>query len=344
MSLLILQSIAAKRSSRGVSLIELLVSLVIGLLLVAGAASVYLQSRDTYRTSETAARLQEVARYALDTIEPDVRMSGYWGLTNTAAFIFNGAPAAQAEEAVADDIERDCGNNWIVDVAQFIDARDQTLDATTGSYNLACAGNVPEGVSGPTGPATWSDVLIIRRASSDMRAATSGRVQIQTTRTGARIFKDGTIPADVAAMSETRDLLVHAYYISQRGNGANGLPQFQLRRQTLQPAGSDMEAGATPEINDIEIVSGVEDLQVQFGVDTGTDGNVDRYVNPGAVPANARIASVRIWLRVVADDREPGFSDTTNYTYANSTTPATATDGRRRVLISKTIQIRNSRA
>jgi type IV pilus assembly protein PilW len=337
MSLRALQSIAAKRFSRGVSLIELLVSLVIGLLLVAGAASVYLQSRDTYRTTETAARLQEVARYALDTIEPDLRLAGFWGLAPNRPELIG------AEASVDTGIERNCGNTWLTDVARFVDARDQTLSATAGSYDLACPGNVPEGATGLTGPATWSDVLIIRRASSDTRAADADNVQIQTTRTIGRIFKGGTVPSDLASSGETRDMLVHAYYISQRGNGANGLPQFQLRRQTLQPAGTDGNAGAAPEINDVEIVAGVEDLQVQLGVDTDSDGNVDRYVNPGAVPANARVATARIWLRVVGDDREPGFADETNYAYAN-TTPGRPTDSRRRVLISKTIQIRNSRA
>ena len=43
----------------GVSLIELMVALTIGLLLTAGALTVYMQSRNTYRTTDTAARMQE---------------------------------------------------------------------------------------------------------------------------------------------------------------------------------------------------------------------------------------------------------------------------------------------
>ena len=52
----------AARAARGFSLIELMVALVIGLFLIAGAVMVYSQSRKVYRTIETVARLQETAR------------------------------------------------------------------------------------------------------------------------------------------------------------------------------------------------------------------------------------------------------------------------------------------
>jgi type IV pilus assembly protein PilW len=314
-------------SCRGVTLIELMVSLVIGALLIAGAVTVYMHSRNTYRVTETAARLQEVARYALDTIEPDVRLAGFWGLTNRADFVENRGAAPETEQAVAATVTDDCGNNWIVDVAQFIDGRDATTTGGSG-YDLACSA---------TSAADWSDVLIVRRASSDVRALTAGRAQIQTNRMRGVIFADGVLPAGFSAApsSETRDLVVHAYYVSNSGVGANGLPQYQLRRQTL--------VGGGPAIDDIEIIPGVEDLQVQFGVDRNGDGNADQYVNPGSVPAAARITTARVWLRVVAEDAEVGFTDNTDYSYAN-TNPGAPGDNRRRVLISKTIQIRNSRA
>ena len=38
-----------------------------------------MQSRNTYRTNDVAARMQEIARYALDVIAPDVRLAGFWG-------------------------------------------------------------------------------------------------------------------------------------------------------------------------------------------------------------------------------------------------------------------------
>jgi type IV pilus assembly protein PilW len=279
-----------------------------------------------YRVSETAARLQEVARYALDVVEPDVRLAGYWGLTNRPDFIENRAGPADAQQAVAAGITGNCGNNWIVDVDRFVDGRDATGTGGSG-YNLACAA---------TDPADWADVLIVRRASTDQRPLTAGRVQIQTNRMRGGVFKDGTLPAGFGAppaASATHDLIVRAYYIRDNAPSPNGLPQFQLRRKTL--------VGTS--ILDEEVVPGVADLQVQFGIDATGDGNADRYVDPESVPAGARIASARIWLLIVAEEAEVGFTNDTDFEYANAD-PGVFGDNRRRVLVFKTIQIRNSRA
>lgn len=315
----------ARASMNGATLIELMVSLLIGLLLIAGAITVYVQSRNTYRVNETAARLQEVARYALDIIEPDVRLAGYWGLTNRPDSIDNRGGPADPQVSVAASITRNCGNNWVVDVTRSLDGRDAMSTGGAG-YDLDC---------GATNPVGWSDVLIVRRASTNTRPLTNGRLQIQTNRLQGEIFKNGIRPSYFAEppFSETRDLIVNAYYISDRGPDARGLRQFQLRRQTLTGG---------PAINDVEIIPGVEDLQVQFGVDVDPfDGNVDQYVNPGQVPAGARVAAARIWLLIIAEDREVGFLNNLAWAYANADY-GSFNDDRRRVLISKTIQIRNS--
>src|SRR5256885_4764983 len=68
----------------GVTLVELLVAMTIGLVLIIGATQVYVDSHTAYAVNETTARLQENARYAMSVLEPDIRMSGYWGLTNVS--------------------------------------------------------------------------------------------------------------------------------------------------------------------------------------------------------------------------------------------------------------------
>ena len=77
---------------------------------------------------------------------------------------------------------------------------------------------------------------------------------------------------------------------------ATGYPA--LRRKTLT---------AGPDVADEEVIAGVEDLQFQLGVDTNGDSDADLFVNPGAVPAGARPVSVRLWLRVRAQERDAAF-------------------------------------
>lgn len=312
-------SLTPPQRMAGVSLIELMVSLVIGSLLIVGAVTIYMQSRNTYRTNEAAARLQETARYAMEIIEPDVRMAGYWGMTNRGDFIDNrGDFPGGSAQAVANGITNNCGTNWTVDTTSFLDGRDN------GNYDLGCAG---------TSPTDYSDVLIVRRASSATTALAANRMQVQSNRLRAVIFKDGTLPAGFAAApaSATHDLFVNAYYISNPAAG-----QFELRRQTL------IQGPTAPAVQDQLIIPDVEDLQVQFGVDVDGDNNADQYVNPEAAAlATAQIVSARIWLMVVAPDSEVGFEDTREYELANQDYGELG-GNQRRLVVSKTIQLRNS--
>ena len=108
---------------------------------------------------------------------------------------------------------------------------------------------------------------------------------------------------------------------------------------------------------------GVEDFQVQFGIDTGDydgDGTMDagrdangdgipdapngiatRYVNADAVPVGFQVVSVRVWLLLRAETAEQGFVNNKRYVYGDR--DVTVNDGFRRVLMSRTFQLRNTR-
>ena len=90
------------------------------------------------------------------------------------------------------------------------------------------------------------------------------------------------------------------------------------------------------------MIPGVQDLQVQFGIDNNGDNNADQYVNPEAAAlATARIVSARIWIMVVAPDIEVGFTDDRSYVFADRNYGVLG-GNRRRLVVSRTIQLRNS--
>jgi type IV pilus assembly protein PilW len=127
--------------------------------------------------------------------------------------------------------------------------------------------------------------------------------------------------------------------VSQQSTQRADLPA--LRRKSF----GNVNAGAvTNAISDEEIVAGVEDLQVRFGVDSDGDANVDMYADPGAVPAGASVMSATFWLRIRAEEREVGFVDGVAYQYADMTAPLTLGDNYRRLVVAKTIQLRNARS
>jgi len=331
------------QQQRGVGLIELMVAMLIGLFLILGAVTVFNQSRNTYRASEGVARLQETARLAMDVIESDIRMANYWGLNNRADYIINRAGPSQPTPAEFTTAQQRtnvslCGtaaSNWVINL-------DEYLGGSNNSYGLQCAASNYQ---------DDSDVVVIRRANEARPAVLDpDRVYLQTSRIQGTLFVPNCpvprLPSNPACIpaaylppaSESRELEARAYYVSSQSTLRNDVPS--LRRKRFANVNT---ATAGDAILDEEIVSGVEDLQVRLGVDTNGDSNIDQYVNPGGVPGNAAVVSVTVWLRVRAEDQDFGHRDETAYQYADMAAAFTPNDNYRRILVSKTIHIRNSR-
>lgn len=70
--------ISSKHKQSGLTLVELMVALLIGLILMWGVAQIFISNRQTYSTVDGLARLQENGQYALNLITREIRMAGYY--------------------------------------------------------------------------------------------------------------------------------------------------------------------------------------------------------------------------------------------------------------------------
>ncbi len=68
-------SLAHRQS--GISLVEIMISLVTGLFLLAGVIQIYLSNKQTYRVVEASSRIQENARFAMEILGQHIRMTGF---------------------------------------------------------------------------------------------------------------------------------------------------------------------------------------------------------------------------------------------------------------------------
>lgn len=66
-----------RKAQTGLSLVELMVGLALGLVLMVGVLQVFLASRQTYASNEAMSRLQENGRFALELIAANIRLAGY---------------------------------------------------------------------------------------------------------------------------------------------------------------------------------------------------------------------------------------------------------------------------
>lgn len=72
-----------KQSSRGFGLIELLIALALSLIVVLGVAQVFISAKNTYVSQNTAAGMQEDARFVLSKMIQEIRMVGMFGCLGT---------------------------------------------------------------------------------------------------------------------------------------------------------------------------------------------------------------------------------------------------------------------
>lgn len=61
----------------GFSVVEIMISLVLGLLVTAGVSQIYLGSKQSYRLNEAQSRLQEDGRFAVEYLARNIRLAGF---------------------------------------------------------------------------------------------------------------------------------------------------------------------------------------------------------------------------------------------------------------------------
>jgi hypothetical protein len=189
-----------------------------------------------------------------------------------------------------------------------------------------------------------ADTLTLRRVQTQPSAPEANRLQIYASRhtslSSQLMFADGAAPATVDDHHRVHNLVVRSYYIARDSVGQRNFPA--LRVKALTRSGTGMV------FDDEEVMPGIEDLQVQFGISAGGErsGRASRYVDPdfSDLPGS-QVVAVRVWLRIRSDEPEPSFVDAKTYRYADVVYTPNGPDRHfRRVLMARTITLRNARA
>ncbi len=309
---------------RGFQVAELLVALVLGLLLIAAFLAAFSQARVSFAAHESLASVQDSARHALSVLVDDLEHAGSFG--------FVGGPGTRAEGALPPGAE-DCWRG-IGDLA--LPVRGSNNAFVAGPSAAACAPTASAGGARP-----GADSLGIRRASRSPTAPLAGRVQIYARRLASReplqMFANGRAPGPVDRDNEIRDLEARVYYVANDSVGRPGWPALRVKALT--------ESRGAPQFRDEEVMPGVEDLQVEFGIAAAVDGvRRVRFVPPDSaeLPA-ARIVAVRLWLRIRAEVTEPGYLDDAPLDYADAHfVPSGGEARQRRMLVERTVALRNA--
>jgi len=342
----------------GLSLVELLIATALGLILTLGVTQIYLSGNETYRQTQGLAHAQESTRFVSAIMAPDLRSAGSFGclaemgrpLDQVVDNRLNGGltvPLAQALQGW------EYNNTGPGDNVTLADAM-----ATPGAGNWAsgtAGANLPANLAGSV--VTNSDVLVVNAMTPlgvpvnaanpqngnsinlvDNSGVPVNRVVLATLgdcSAGELFQKSNNANSSSITMAggnvnpgnngnnfnltyepQTRvyEFTSTAYYI---GQGTNGEPA--LFRRLLTP----LEA---PQ----EMVSGVETLQILYGVDTAGTNAADDYLPADQIANWNTVVSVRFSVMTRSQDEVLDEPNNRNFDMLGSQV-AQANNGDRRV-------------
>ncbi|MFB1487587.1 MULTISPECIES: PilW family protein [unclassified Thiocapsa] len=284
----------------GLTMVEILVALALGLFLMAGILSVYLGSKQTYRVVEALARSQENGRYAVELLGRTVRMAGFVG----CARLDNSLPVNIIVDKPPLGIEPEDFHKSFIQIDVDEDVADLMA---SGTDVLVVRGG---------GPMARLDAEKVKNANAkiDLNADDweAGDILIISDCAGVDIFRATNVSKDPNEMGIT---VAHASNRNEPNELSKtytiGADVMSYRETTFFIAESQAAdctepcrglwrrlGGEDPQ----EILQGVENMQILFGIGTRA---LDNYMTAEEVEdadAWGRVVAVRINLLLVSPE------------------------------------------
>ena len=315
----------------GFSVVELMVALGLSMTLAVAVVSVFTNNSYSFNQDENVSRMQDDARFALREIAFDISMAGLYGDLLVPAMVTPDANLA---------IGVDCGPAgealWMYRTVEAGSGESHSLLAidNASSADVVAAHSCFGGGELLQG----TDVVAIKRvAGAEASALNVGSVYLRSNGTVGLLYR-APFPAapsiPVAAPMADWEYRPSIYYIRQFANNpGDGIPT--LCRKVLRGGGTSMTTEC--------LATGIEDLQIEYGIDTSQDGHPNVFVPDPSLAAIQNVVSARIFILARTTDIDTRYTNTKTYSISNAP-DYTPGDSFHRRVFSTTVSIQNIRS
>lgn len=319
----------------GLSLIELMISILLGTLLLLGVLQMFTNTSSSDRANTALARLQESGRVALEIIKQDLRRTGYIGCANPLS------PSIAPGHTPTRVFPADGIGQRGTETHEGVGTDSDTLVIVHGSASPTRL----KDISGATATLVSSD--------GHLRVGNGeGQEFVLTNCEKVYVFR-ATVSEpsanDVSTVGTHRTDMRFKYSLSQIKDGSGNTPTFignlvaegtQILR--LGQVTYDVNNGALRK-NGAELIANVDNFQVLYGV---SDGGQTRWVNGDDLDDELRGKISRVQISLVISSPENAASGTSEQSFAianigANTKLAAANDQRVRRVFNTTIDMRN---
>ncbi len=321
-----------RQRQSGISLVEILVAMLIGLILMSGVVQVFTSARLSNRVHEATARMQETGRMALEVISRDARMADFWGCASDVENVVN---------------HLDTGGTGFIDFGAGGIAGTEGASGASDTLVFRGGANVGLGLQPPYGPQTSAglniptgngleqeDIVFI----ADCQSADVFQITNSDTDTSGVIGHTtvGSVDPGNTNASDPTCPGANAHCLSKI-YGADA--SIFLATQVTYFIGTGSEGEPALFRDGEEYLDGVEDLQILYGEDTNGTGTANYFVPANQVADMGRVVSIR--FAVVTRSYDDNLTGGVNQTFTVLGENRTAPDQRLRQVYTTTVNVRN---
>lgn len=274
----------------GVTLVELMVALVIGLLLVIAMSAIFVNSSTSRRELALSAEVIENGRYGLDLLTRELSQAGFYGTLSTPS------------GTTLDDVCSTDPVKWASSLQVHVTGFNNTADDPTCITRKA-----------------GTDAIFLQRSSTcrigetECDAESNNQAYLQVSECGEEYnstplildkglkttFTLQTKPCDGTTKAEKRRVIRRLYYIS----AASALNYVDIR----------LDGPSTP----VSVVEDIEQMQFEYAVDSDGDGTVDSF---SSTPTDwAKVIGARVWLLARSTGASRNAANASSFTMADTT-------------------------
>lgn len=348
----------ASRHAKGLSLIELMIAIAIGMVIVGALLALFLNVTRNNNEMAKMNRQVENGRFAIQLLRDNLVHAGFWGDFIPQFEDRNVSAPGDVPDAIPDPCK--APGTWVA--ADRNNLIGIPVQSNAGTCTVV------------TNQQANTDVLVVRHAEPSTGTACGGEVCFQASQCGAEInatpsqgyvlatgghtlHKKNCTPAVLPITSGdtavTRKLISNIYYVRDFSvTAGDGIPT--LMRSEF--AGG-VHLGAQP------LIDGIEGFRIEYGIDNigkngaavsyvgavnRGDGVPDAFVNAAALTCAsaavcdaANVVAVRIHVLARSIETSPGYTDTKTYAMGSAGTMGPFNDGFKRHVFTTTVRLVN---
>ncbi|MCP2500837.1 MAG: PilW family protein [Deltaproteobacteria bacterium] len=296
-----------KNGTAGFSLIEVLAAIAILGIAMTAVFSTFLFQQKSYTTQVRVAEMQQNLRDAMEMVSRDIRMCTY-GIPFNVNIVDN---------EITSRFLKPVNSASAPDEITVLYRYDGDAAYPSDNVNLA-AGATTVTLASTDGIVAGDRILVYNATNADLRKVTA------VTASPATLTFQGGLVTDYSAGGTLARVRYSRYFVDRTTDPAH--PTLMLDRRNGQPP--------QPLADDIE------DLQLQYSMDTNGDGTIE-VVDNNAVGNASFVRQLRVHLLARSRITEKGWVDTGDRNMADHT-PGAASDGYHRRRTVMVVDVRNS--